>query len=293
MIWILYAFLSAVFSTVSTIFRKRTLIKEHSITFLATNKIFQLIIVCVLLPFINFKLALSVYALIAVIAVLGVEGDIFWTKALKRLNISIASPLTNISPAIVVILAYFILNEKITILQIIGIIFIVLGAYVLEADHKFSDFKRVYEHLKNSKYSIMLFFSLIIGAFSSIGERYVLGNNFLKPITMLFFVYLFTTVLIVSIQVLDDRKLKKIKRTMKRAKLPIFITAVSGLLTTAFYYLAIKDAYISLVMPILLTSTLLTTVLGGQFFKEGNLLYKSISCIIMLIGVALVIGSSI
>ena len=37
MIWVVYALLSALFLTVSTIFRKKTLMNEHSISFLATK----------------------------------------------------------------------------------------------------------------------------------------------------------------------------------------------------------------------------------------------------------------
>jgi len=292
MIWILYALLAAVFSAIATIFRKKTLLKEHSITFLAANKLFQLIIVLVLIPFINFNITLSLIALLAVIAVLNMESDIFWTKALKRLDISIAAPLTNLSPAFVVILAYFMLNERITLLQILGVILIVGGAYVLEANHGFN-FKNVYNQIKKSRYSIILFFSLLIGAFSAIGERYILGNKFINPIDMLFFFYLFTTILVLSIQFNNDTNFKKIKETIKRAKLTILVTSVAGVLTTGFYYLAVSSAYVSLVLPILLISTLLITVVGGGFFKEKRLLKKAIACIIMLIGVFLIINSSI
>lgn len=293
MIWIIYALLSALFLTVSTIFRKKTLMNEHTVTFLATNKLFQMIILLIIAPFVNFNLALSLYAIIVVIAVLSIESDIFWSKALKRMDISIATPLTNIGPAIIVILAYFILNEKISLIQIAGVVLIILGAYVLETKNTKIHLKNIYDNIKKSKYSIMIFLSLLIGAFSSIGERYVLGNNFLKPITMLFFMYLFTTILALSFEINDDKKLLKIKNIIKREKFPILITAVSGLLATGFYYLAINTAYISLVMPILLTSTLLTTLIGGSFFKENDLLYKSIACIIMLLGVFLIVGTSI
>ncbi|MBS3163395.1 DMT family transporter [Candidatus Woesearchaeota archaeon] len=292
MIWIIYALLSAVFSTISTIARKKTLVKEHSISFLSINKLFQLIIVLILIPFINFDMALSTYAIVAVIAVLSVESDIFWTKSLKRLNISIAAPLTNFSPVIVAVLAFFMLEEKITYLQIIGMALIVIGAYVLEADHG-KDIKNVWLHIKKSKYSLMLFLSLLIGAFSSIGDRYIVGNNIVNPISMIFWFYVFTTVLVLTIQLNDRDGFSKIKNTLKRTKFPIIVTAVSGLLTTAFYYLAIKSVYISLVMPILLTSTLFTTVIGGEFFKEKNLFYKSVACLVMVVGVFLIIGTSI
>ena len=292
MIWIIYALLSAVFSTISTIARKKTLVKEHSISFLSINKLFQLIIVLILIPFINFDMALSTYAIVAVIAVLSVESDIFWTKSLKRLNISIAAPLTNFSPVIVAVLAFFMLEEKITYLQIIGMALIVIGAYVLEADHG-KDIKNVWLHIKKSKYSLMLFLSLLIGAFSSIGDRYIVGNNIVNPISMIFWFYVFTTVLVLTIQLNDRDGFSKIKDTLKRTKFPILVTAVSGLLTTAFYYLAIKSVYISLVMPILLTSTLFTTVIGGEFFKEKNLFYKSVACLVMVVGVFLIIGTSI
>lgn len=293
MIWIIYALLSAVFSTVSTIFRKKTIEKEHTVTFLAANKLFQLVFLLVLLPFVNFYLSLATYSIIAIIAVLSIESDIFWTKALKRMNISVATPLTNLSPAIIAVLAYFILGEQITFLQIVGVILIVLGAYVLEADNGITNIKQFYNHLKKSKYSILLFLSLIIGGFSAIGERYMLGGKFIAPINLLFFAYLFTTILVLTFEINNDKNLMRIKQTIKRSKLPLIVTAVSGLLTTAFYYLAIQTAYISLVMPILLTSTLLTTIIGGELFKEDNILYKSMACLIMLIGVFLIIGVSV
>jgi len=56
------------------------------------------------------------------------------------------------------------------------------------------------------------------------------------------------------------------------------------------YYLAAKipTAMISLVISIKRLSTFVTTLVGGEIYKEKNLFFKSIICLIMVIGVYLI-----
>jgi transporter family protein len=58
-------------------------------------------------------------------------GGVSFFTAVKHINASISTPLSSISPFIVMLLGWFFLKEKISLPQLIGVIFIVAGSIVL------------------------------------------------------------------------------------------------------------------------------------------------------------------
>ncbi|MDD5133621.1 MAG: EamA family transporter [Candidatus Nanoarchaeia archaeon] len=295
MLWIIYSLAAALCTSITYLIRKKTLIKEHSIRFLTILKFFEGIFVLLLIPFVNFELPFMVYILLFLISLIGLEADIFDTKSLRKLEISNVFPLKNLSPLFLVIISYIFLGEKLVLLQIIGIIILIFGTYVLECNGNLLNYEYFFKRVKHSRYLQYAFLSLVLVSFSAIGEKYAFNKHMIDPITILFFVYAFMAIEMLIIQIFFPKdkehknSIKELFDTLNRARWPIFISALFGLLAAAFYYLAIQIALVSLVIPIKRLSTLITTVLGGGFFKEKHLLFRTLACIIMLIGLYLIV----
>ncbi|MFA5175760.1 MAG: EamA family transporter [Candidatus Nanoarchaeia archaeon] len=295
MLWIIYSLASALCTSISYLLRKKTLIKEHSIQFLTVFKFFEGVFVLLLVPFVNFNLPIFVYVLLFLISLIGLEADIFDTKSLKHLEISNVFPLKNLSPLFLVIISYIFLGEKLVLLQIIGIIILIFGTYVLECNGNLLNYQYFFKRVKHSRYLQYAFLSLVLVSFSAIGEKYTFNKHLVDPLTILFFIYTFMAIEMLIVQIFFPKEkehknpIKEIFDTLNRARWPIFVSALFGLLAAAFYYLAIQIALVSLVIPLKRLSTLITTVLGGEFFKEKNLFFRTLACLIMLFGLYLIV----
>ncbi len=79
--------------------------------------IFNFLIALVLLPYINFELPIKTLGLMYLASIFGSIAFLFVAKAVRHMDVSIVSPLMTFSPAIVVVLAFFILGEKVTFIN--------------------------------------------------------------------------------------------------------------------------------------------------------------------------------
>ncbi len=87
------------------------------------------------IPFLHFsiKISLKSWACILYLSILcSVFGYIVWYKALEKMDASKVAIYLNLIPLFSIILAFFILNEKITSSIIIGAILIMIGIYLTE-----------------------------------------------------------------------------------------------------------------------------------------------------------------
>jgi len=87
-----------------------------------------------------------------------------------------------------------------------------------------------------------------------------------------------------------DYGFKNIKKVAKTQGLQIFGAAAITMITIFFLYTALETAAsVGIVVAIFRLRSLVTTIEGGKFFHETQLLKKSIACTIMIIGAILVV----
>ncbi len=285
----MFALGAALFHSVSTILGKRELIKEHSTEFLTIHVFFIGLLSLLIIPFVNFGISLYTLIFLILIAIIFLEASIFSTKALKHMEISVVVPLTNLSPLFLLLLAYIFLGEKLAGIQFVGILFLIFGAYMIESDHKAKNVILPFKKILKSKYFHYVVISMILFSIISIAEKYLLDEGLIDPISMLFYLAIFGSVTVLFFQLFFFRNYKGVKRAFKISRGPIFISAVAFLLTAAFHYMAISLMLVSIVIPIKRLSTLISTIIGGEFFHEKYILYKSIACVIMLLGVFMIV----
>ena len=286
--WFIFAFGAAILVSGAALVQKKTLLKEHALEYSAilalTNFLFSLLFI----PKANFDIGLLNYGILYAGSWLGAVAFLFVSKAVRHMEVSAASPLLNFGPAITAILAFFVLQEELAGLQIIGMGLLILGAYVLEIEGSIVNFFRPLKKIFKTKYIHYIFLALLLYGFSSLVDRYMMLQG-VTPETFIVVIHAFIFFnFFILINVFYDG-VKGIKHDFKSMGKWILLVSI---LTVSYRFLQIKAvsmAYVGLVSAIKRTSTLFTTLIGGTLFHEKNLLVKVLGCIIMLWGAVFII----
>jgi len=197
------------------------------------------------------------------------------------------SLLGNLKPAFVALLAFIFLAESITYKNIIGIIVLLLSAYLLESDHHFSDFVKPIKHLLKEKYSIYFILAIFLFSVTAVFDKFII-SNYLDIFTYFFLIWLFIAINFNFIHIF----LYGYKDTIKCFKKVTYLPVLVGFFSLGGNLLALKAlslAYVSLVTPVLMLNTLFVVVLGGKFFHEKYIYFRLAVSLFMLIGAYLVI----
>lgn len=135
--WILYAFISAIFASLTAIFGKIGL-KEVDSTLATTVRSFimagfLLLTAIALKKFQGFSVnsfSNKEWLFVALSGIAGALSWLFYFYALKNGDTTIVSAIDRLSIVFVVIFAGFILGEGFTLYKILGVLLIALGAFV-------------------------------------------------------------------------------------------------------------------------------------------------------------------
>jgi len=199
----------------------------------------------------------------------------------------LVSPLANIRPAFVAILAYFFLSEKLGIGQLIGIGILFISAYMLESDHHIYNIWDPIKNLFKSKYGPHYLLAIFLFSVTSILDKYVI-STYLDIYTYFFLIWIFIAINFNIIHTILYGHKEVINCFKKWTYFPLLIAFFS----VAANLLALKAlslTYVSLVVPILMLSTLIAVILGGSFFHERYVLFRAVVTVLMLVGALMVI----
>jgi drug/metabolite transporter (DMT)-like permease len=286
--WFVFAFASAFFVAVATLLEKRGLKHEHSMEF---SMMFAILSAAMGLPLIFLaedlmRVSPEMWLLIALTSFLSAIAFYMIIEALRHMDVSFVSPLSNINSIFVAIIAFIALGESITAQNALGIILIVAGAYSLEArEITHHHFRKLLSH----KYLILVLASAAIYAVSSIVTKVILDEGVL-PVTLVLTAQVSIALFMLSFFLLMHKdEISNVPKHFRRHGIWVIGAAAFAVLHRLLQAQAISMAYVSLVIPIRRLSSLFSTLIGGELFHEKNLLQKGIACIVMIAGSVLVI----
>tara|TARA_Y100000034_G_scaffold20236_3_gene23100 strand:- start:3015 stop:3632 length:618 start_codon:yes stop_codon:yes gene_type:complete len=199
------------------------------------------------------------------------------------MEVSSVAPLQNLSPLFLLVIGFTFLGERLTLLQILGILILVFGAYFIEIKHHSKNLLEPFKEIIKSKYTIFVILALVIYAVSAALEKYILSNG-VNTYSLLIIYRLISAVIFITITFVFYKGFTDIVHGIKETGVTMAFIALVGIGSTYFYYEALSLAYVSLVIPIKRLSTLMTTMVGGEMFHEHNLTHKAIGCLIMIAG---------
>ena len=289
MIWIILAFATAIFNSAAMIAQKKVLLEEHAMEFSAVFSLINLILSLPLIYFIDFsKLTFNLIAIIFLIAWISSVAFLLIAKSVRHMEVSFVAPLLVIEPGITSIVAFFSLNEVLSLWQIGGISLLILGSYVLELEKK----SRIFDPLKKLiklRYAKYILIAILMYSITAVAERYILVAYDLQVSAYIFLVHIFLALhFMIMLSTFHDG-IKGIKNGFKKAGLPILLVSFFTVIHRFTQIAAFKLAYVGIVLAIKRTSSLLTVIIGGELFHEKNIMRKSIATAIMIIGAVLIV----
>ncbi|MBU1975543.1 MAG: DMT family transporter [Nanoarchaeota archaeon] len=289
MLWLVFAIGCAILGGIAAIFQKRILKVEHAMEFMTVFAIINFAFSIVLLPFIDLTFDLWVWIIIYIAAWFGAIAALMVTKSLRHAPISKISPMMNVEPVVIVILAYFLLTEHLSFQNYVGVGLIVLASNFLGGKKFYwHPFKHI-KHFTHSKYSVLCVVGMVFYAISSILDKFVM-NQGVSPSTYVFLLHLFLAIDFLILLALFHDGFHGIHHGIQKAGKWIILVS---LITVGYRVLqmeALSMAYVSLVIPIKRMSTLFATIFGGTIYKEKDIMTKSLACIVMILGAVFVIS---
>ncbi len=207
---------------------------------------------------------------------------IFYVKSISIEEVSLVAPLYNFNVFFLIILTSIFLNEKITLVKILGLSLLVYGSsFLLKKENFLESLKAL---LKNKGAKYMILSSILIGIGRTIdGFSAKIG---VSPIFYSFFLYLFITIFLFFILLSQKNLLKSYNLIKNKAYFSIF----AGL-TNAYSYLlllfAFKKIDVSIAEPSTMLGTMVTLYFSKILFKE-DIKYRFIGVLIMILGAYLI-----
>lgn len=202
----------------------------------------------------------------------------------RHMDISIFSPLMNLNPILLAIFAFIFLGEALSVFQAIGITLSIIGVYLLES-HKHEHFLDPLRNVEKEHFLKYVLFACTFYAFASIIDKSVLFS--IEPLKYFFILQFFVTINFILVTLYRyDRSLHVIKKDLTKE---VFVSAFFTLIYRVAEYIAISLAFVSLVIPIKRTGSIMAAVIGGEMFHEKNLLRKFIAAVLMVIAVYMIV----
>lgn len=289
MTWFILALISALLSATASIFEKKILFRLGALEFSFLLAFFNLIFS---IPFF-FSVDLAALQMESLLflylkSILGALA--FWCVmlAIKNMELSGALPLLVLTPGIVAFFAFLILGESLSNLEIVGMILMLAGTYILERRGRdFLEPIKIFIKSKNHHYII---FALLLFTATSIADKWLLRDFQLAPNAFVPFQHLFLAFNFSLIVIFSNRTIvKKFNSYPKDLFLLVMVVSVFTVLYRWAQIETVKIAPVALVLTVKRTSVFFATIIGGKIFKEHNLIRKAIATLIMIGGAILLL----
>lgn len=215
--------------------------------------------------------------------------SVSWVSGLKAME---CLPLTTVStikasrPMFVVVFSIILFGEKLNLTQWLGVA-LVMTALVLSSRTKRHDTDKQ----TSTKGVSYLIISVLSGAGSALWDKMILQQ--MEPLFVQSWTNLYVTLLLGLIQLVrylsDKQDFERLTWDWRLLVIAVLITVADAL-----YFFAVKepDAMLSIVSTIRRTSVIVTFVGGALLLKEGQVRDKAFELVLMLGGVALLLGGS-
>lgn len=289
MAWFILALISALLSATASIFEKKILFRLGALEFSFLLAFFNLIFS---IPFFfSVDLASIQMESLYFLYLKSILGAIaFWCVmlAIKNMELSGALPLLVLTPGIVAFFAFMILGESLSNLEIMGMILMLAGTYILE--RKGRDYFEPFRVFINSKNHHYIIFALLLFTITSIADKWLLRDYQLPPTTYLPFLNFFLAFNFSLIVIFNKKTIvQKFSSYSKDVFILVIVVSVFTVLYRWAQFETVKIAPVALALTVKRTSVFFATIIGGKIFDEHNLVRKAIATLIMIGGAILLL----
>lgn len=284
-IGLFFAFATAIFKSSSEILSKYSLLEDVDEYILAwALRFFAIppIIIGLLMygiPNISQKLLFAISFSVPA----GVLATVFYMKAIKASDLSIISPLSGISPVLVLLSSSLIVGEFPSVFGLIGVMATTVGIYVLKIHEASSGFSEPFRAVLREPGAKFMIAMLLIYAVTAPVDK--IGVEASSPILYTFLLHIGQLALLTPIMMYKNRDWKRsIHRNRKE------IMAIGGLsgLSSIAQMTALTYTLVVYVISIKRSGILLSVLAGHFIYKEENIKERITGSMIILLGLAMI-----
>jgi drug/metabolite transporter (DMT)-like permease len=290
MTWFFIALSSAILSAFAAITQKKILFNRGALEFSFLLSIANLLLSIPFFFVINYSHLNTINMTVLLVkSIIGVGAFLCVMTALKNLNISSALPLLALTPGFVAVFAFLLLGESIKNIEILGLVFLIAGSYILESK-SIKDILFPLDIFKKSKYYRYILLALLLFTASSVMDKLLLIRLNITPLALIAIQHFYFAVLFAVVYLFYALKLKLPKISLKGND--IWWIILISILTIGYRYtqvVAVSIASVALVLAVKRTSVFWATIIGGKIFNEENLLRKTLAVLFIVAGTILIL----
>lgn len=282
--WLLFASLNPVSEGFRSVVVKKTSAKTAPIIISWGNYILPVILFTPGLFFI--ELHLNSTALIAsfISSFINTIAAVWYIKAISEGDISEVMPMMSFTPLILLITSPIIVGEFPPFLGFVGVLFIVIGSYLININFKKKEFLGPFKALiKNKGTRYMLIVATIWGVSANFDKIAITESSIPQHVIFMnLFIFISLTIYLLWKKRLRWMVIKPVKTNL---------IAISAFTCCAFIFhmTALSMTYIAYVVALKRMSGPIAVVLGHFFLNEPNIRARLIGSLVMVAGVALII----
>lgn len=285
--WVIYAFLTALFLATSDALTKRVLASRDEYFVAWLRLVFSLPLLLGSLLFIEIPHLDSTFWTATLIALpLEIISIVLYIKALKVSPLGLTIPFLAFTPLFLILVSYVILGEKVSLSGAMGIVLVAGGSYTLNIHKARHAIMEPIKAIFREKGSVMmLIVAFIFSITSSLGKMAIehsspifFGSFYITLITLLF-----TPIVMV-------RNKDRIVIT-KKDIIPFLSIGVTHSLMIIFHMIAMSLVKVAYMISVKRMSLLFSIIYGRMLFKEEEFGVRMLGGIMMLAGVVLIVLS--
>lgn len=285
--WVWYSLFFAIWGALQTFLVKKLTKKINPLTLLYIFFFFNIPLTFILLLFLGGvpKVTSAFFIFMGIAGLLDAVAFISSYVAISRSNISLISPIASFGPVFTTFIAIFTLGEIPTPQKFIGILFVVLGAYLLNVANVREGIMMPFKKLFSHKGVLLFLLANFLWSITPIFQKKAIFET--NPQIPLFasvagmcFVFLFLTPFAFKKAV---ESLKEVRSNIKW----LFLNGVGTAFSQAAAYAAFALVFVGYATSIFRTSSLFIIILGGVFLKEERIKERLLGASVMLVGAIL------
>lgn len=281
--WIIYALVSAIFSGLTSVLASYSSKLNKVDSILITTIRTFIILVLSFIATLIYKTFNEIYNLdiktIIFLILSGISTTLLWIfyfKALDTGDVSKVTPIDKTSIVITLILSMIFLHEKITIIKVISITFILIGTLLT-----------VNKKTTNEKDNKWILYSILTAIFTSTTTIISkIGLNDIDSVLATFIRTVIVFIILIFI-VIIKKKYIYLKDISKKSLRYVIYSGITNTLSWLFYFASLKDGETSIVFTIEKLSIVVTILLSVIFLKEKLNRKQIIGIIIIVIATSL------
>lgn len=281
--WLIFALLNPISEAIRSVIAKKLTRNIDSIYISLANNVLPLIFFFPVLFFIELKFNLNFFIGLFGSGLINIATAILYMKAIEKSDISKVMPMLSFTPLFLLVTSPVILGETIHLLGILGIIFVVIGSYLLNLDlSKNSIFEPFKGLLREKGTRYMLIVSFLWSFSANFDKLSIQNSSILQHIIFVNIIIVLGVWLIIYFWKGID--FSEIKREIKGLSLISFFTTLAFI----FHMTALSLTYVAYVVSFKRMSGLIAVFLGYFLLGEGKIKERFLGSFVMFIGVLLI-----